>query len=141
MELKQFSSSIDIIADNFGFKIENKQWVTMLFNMAKNFTSEDLQYGFHELCRITGEEWNKKYGYRGKPPIADWVAYFQKRKVDDENNKRIEEAERKVKEADKLEQQKLLDESKKVIVSPDKIQALISQLGKKNYQLNLKQNE
>lgn len=87
MDIKQFSLNIDIIANNFNFKIcppdkleAGKQWIKMLFRAASEFSDEDLKYGFQEMCRITQEEWNRRYGYGGKPAIADWVEFFEQRK-------------------------------------------------------------
>lgn len=81
------------MSENFGFKIGNEEWLEMLFRMIDKFSDEEIKYGFQEMCRITQDEWNKRYGYSGKPAIADWVNFFSlKRKHDilNERDKKME---------------------------------------------------
>jgi len=127
MELKAFSKGVKIIADNFGFKLDNEDWIKMLFNMAKEFTGEDIKHGFQEICRISGEEWNKRYGYRGKPPIADWVALFKRRKEREELDAKMLEIDLKAREGE----QKTIEDSSIKYVSAETIKQTINNLTQK----------
>ena len=63
MKLERFSKNIDIMSENFGFKIKNEEWLEMLFRMIESFSKDDINYGFQEMCKITQEEWNKRYEF------------------------------------------------------------------------------
>lgn len=92
MDLKQFSNNVMIIAENFGFKIENPEWIKILFSMSDKFSDQSLKFGFRKMCEITKEEWQKKYGFNSKPAFADWINFFTlKDRLEFEEKKKIEE--------------------------------------------------
>jgi hypothetical protein len=92
MTLERFSKSVDLISENFGFKIQNEEWLEMLFTMANKFSDEDIKFGFQEMCKMTKVEWSKEYGYNGKPSFADWINFFTlKDKLRFDEKKKIEE--------------------------------------------------
>lgn len=132
MKLERFSKNIEIMAENFGFKVKNEEWLKMLFSLVDKFEDDDIKYGFQEMCKITQEGWNKRYGYSGKPAIADWVNFFKLRK----KHNRLE-----------LEGEKLriaIDNARNGIVKPKEIEkkdyAMIKKMEKTIKNLSLKSN-
>lgn len=129
MRLERFSKNIELMAENFGFKISNEEWLEMLFRMVDKFSDEDIKYGFQEMCRITQEEWNKRYGYNGKPAIADWVNFFSlrsKHNILKEKDQKISIAVNNAKNGKRTRKTIKYENN----VSDDKIKDLISNLSK-----------
>lgn len=86
MDKKQFANVLFAIAENFNFKITNEFWVNQLFEASQKFSENELKKGFSKIMQITQEDWNKKYGYGGKPAIADWLIFFGADKPQDINS-------------------------------------------------------
>lgn len=84
MHLKNFSKSLDLIAENFGFKIGNSAWVSLLYQASKDFTDDELQYGFREMIRISKEEWQKTYGFASKPGVEGFIRFFSLKKLENQ---------------------------------------------------------
>ena len=66
-----------IFTENFGFEA-SAQYQIMLYTVLKNKITNALfiEATNYILFNTTLEEWNKAYGYKGKPAIADWLEVF-----------------------------------------------------------------
>lgn len=80
-----------MLSVNFGFEIEGEKgaiYARMIYEALKDKISDQrMSEDTLRLCKeCSAEEWNKLYGFRGKPPLADWLNYFVPkimRKVDE----------------------------------------------------------
>ena len=89
-DFKSFKDSVQLVASNFKFNIENMQWLKMLWVASRKFSKEDLNYGFRKMISMTRKEWDKEFPpYGSTPPIADWIGFFSKgrREREDEENR------------------------------------------------------
>lgn len=95
-----FRKLFEELADNFDFGLDlekksDKNYLPRLFSF---FEYENLEISDHDLksaiydliAKTTKEEWNKKFGYYGKPAIADWLSFLGKRAVSPEQMSVIE---------------------------------------------------
>lgn len=127
---KLFRERMSYLELNFNVKCE-KPYLKFVYHSTKDkFDDEDVRYGFNELFKKTTENWNKAYGYGGRPSIADWISYFQLKKrheaISFKYNKievAIDNAKRGIRPAKKIEDKRT--------VSASKIKNLISTLTKK----------
>lgn len=87
MKIDEFANALEILADNFNFKIQNKLWIKRLFQLSNSFSDEEIRYGLQIIAKKTMREWNDEYGYSGKPSFADWINYFEMKKKDDDYSK------------------------------------------------------
>ncbi len=44
------------------------------------FNDDEIVYGFNQLFSLKSEEYNKKYGYGGRPAVADLADLFTRRR-------------------------------------------------------------
>lgn len=72
---KTFTERFLLLSENFGFEA-SPQYQAMVFTALKDQITTDqfLEGTTWQILNVKAEEWNKVYGYRGKPPIADWVS-------------------------------------------------------------------
>lgn len=93
---KRFKEGFSYLELNFNLKFESddmkKKYLKFVYQKTKdNFSDSDVEYGFTQMIRMTQKEWNKEYGYNGKPSIQDWVNFFNMKAKD----ARIAERDRK----------------------------------------------
>ena len=92
MKTNEFIDALELLADNFNFKLTNKLWVKKLFEISRSYSYEDIRYGFQFMAKKTSKEWNDDFGYGGKPSFMDWDKAFKIRK------KELEESEKSKKQ-------------------------------------------
>ena len=66
-----------IFTENFGFEA-SVEYQAMLYLSLKDKITDALflEATNYILLNTTLEQWNKAYGYKGKPAIADWLEVF-----------------------------------------------------------------
>ena len=72
-----FLNGVKKLQRSFEF-VECKEYYFDVFNSLKDKITDRM---FIETCKgilqaTTKEEWNKAYGYKGRPAIADWLKVF-----------------------------------------------------------------
>ena len=81
---RKFKEGFCYLELNFNLKFESAdlkhKYLKFVFKKTKDsFDNVDIEYGFIEMIKMTQAEWNKEYGYNGKPSIQDWVNFFSLR--------------------------------------------------------------
>lgn len=90
MDLEQFEKKIKFLAENFGCNFGHPDWLETLMHFSRDFSDENIDFGFNQLARMTKEEWSKKYGYGGKPAIKDFLnSYGMNKKQEGEHDKAV----------------------------------------------------
>jgi len=79
MNSKEFISRIYIIFEDRNLKQPSEGWIVALFEKCKLIPDDDLNKGFDSIMSIPSEEWNRSYGFGGKPAITDWINFFTNR--------------------------------------------------------------
>ena len=134
MNLKEFSSLVEALKFNFGFKIEgdgSDKWLDILFNIASGFSEQDIKYGFNEMFKMTNKKWSEQFKipYGSPPSIGVWIEFFSLKKKHQANCLISEDMRmRIVKTKDRLESLKPKSESK--IIEIKDIQKLIKNIRK-----------
>jgi hypothetical protein len=72
-----FLINLNILKENFEFTVSDI-YCQLVFDSLKDKITDRM---FIETCKgilqtTTKEEWNKAYGYKGRPAIADWLKVF-----------------------------------------------------------------
>jgi hypothetical protein len=80
MNKDQFAGQIFFIFEDRSLKVPSLPWIEALFAQVHQFSDAQISKGLSKVMSITAEEWNKKYGFGGKPAIADWVDFFADKK-------------------------------------------------------------
>lgn len=78
---------LNLVVENFDFSI-SETYIELLHNSLKDTINDEL---FIDACKYiitttTKEEWNKAYGYKGRPAIADWIKITNRKVVGDVNS-------------------------------------------------------
>ena len=73
---KTFQENLAVLSTNFNFEVDII-YKKIIFQALENKTTDEI---FLEkinslILNLKLEEWNKKYGYRGKPAGADWISF------------------------------------------------------------------
>lgn len=76
MNKDQFAGQIFLIFEDRNLKVPSLNWIEALFLKIKDSHDEQINKGFNKVMSISAEEWNKKYGFGGKPAITDWIEFF-----------------------------------------------------------------
>jgi hypothetical protein len=76
MNKKEFNQWVTFLANNFNFKIESGQYIEFLYQKLSQFSSEQFVKATNKILQISQQEWVNKYGFGGKPNIADLEAFF-----------------------------------------------------------------
>lgn len=84
---KTLINYLNLVVENFDFSI-SETYITLLHNSLKDTISDEL---FIDACKYiitttTKEEWNKAYGYKGRPAIADWIKITNRKVAGDVNS-------------------------------------------------------
>lgn len=103
MDRKSFAEMIYLLAENFNFEVSD-MWLEMIYDVTNRFTDEEIIYARNKIVSVTQEEWNKKYGYGGKPAIADWVNFFNSKKIDDKKRLEHEKLEKAIQKVERARQ-------------------------------------
>ena len=74
----EFKKSLKLVTSNFNVKELDDLLVKTLQQavLDNKYTKEELIIGFRKIMAISQDDWNKRYGYRGYPAIADWISFF-----------------------------------------------------------------
>lgn len=81
MNKDQFAGQIFLIFEDRSLKVPSLPWIEALFAQVKQFSDDQISKGLGKVMSVTAEEWNKKYGFGGKPAIADWVEFMSDKKT------------------------------------------------------------
>lgn len=75
IEKQYLKQLIHATGQNFQFKLmpEFEFIFNMLFDKVKNCDKAVITKKFEELWKTTSDEWNKQYGFRGYPSLAQWL--------------------------------------------------------------------
>lgn len=69
---------------NFNLKFDGEdmaKYARFMYPFLKDkFDDDEVTYGFNQLFSLKSEAYNKKFGYGGRPAVADWVDLFMKRR-------------------------------------------------------------
>lgn len=76
MNKNTFANKIFIIFEDRGLKEPSVNWLNMLYGQCENLPDEKIDSGLKKIMSINQEEWNKKYGFGGKPALSDWLKFF-----------------------------------------------------------------
>ena len=80
---KAFKQNLAYLEMNFNIECP-PEYLKFIYQALKGkFDDEEMRYGFKILLHKTQDEWNKEYGYKGRPAVADWVNFFNQKKKDD----------------------------------------------------------
>ena len=71
-QLKQW---LDATGLNFQFKLgkEFKPIFDILYQKVKNQDEKRIEAKFKELWKMTSNEWNDEFGFRGYPSLSSWL--------------------------------------------------------------------
>jgi hypothetical protein len=70
-----FTDNFETLELNFNFKYPAKLAVAV-YEKIKDLSQEEFKKSINKILAMTQEDWNKKYGFGGKPAIADWLFFF-----------------------------------------------------------------
>ena len=73
MNSDYFAKTIYFIFEDRNLEKPSKEWLGALYEKCKSTNQSSFNAGIEKLTTIPQEEWNKKYGFRGKPGIVDLV--------------------------------------------------------------------
>lgn len=84
---KTLINYLNLVVENFDFSI-SETYIELLHNSLKDITTDEI---FIDACKYiinttTREEWNKAYGYKGRPAIADWIKITDRKVAGDVNS-------------------------------------------------------
>lgn len=83
-----FKERMSYLELNFNVEFDSKYLKFIYQSTRDKFDDDDVNYGFKELFKKTSDEWNRIYGYGGRPSLADWIGFFRIKK--DAEKQRIE---------------------------------------------------
>jgi len=74
---KNFLLNFNILKENFEFTISDIYCKLVFDSLEGKINDKMFIDGCNNILRTTTkEEWNKAYGYKGRPAIADWLNTF-----------------------------------------------------------------
>ena len=74
---KNFLINFHILKENFEFTISDIYCKLVFDSLESKINDKMFIDGCNNILRTTTkEEWNKAYGYKGRPAIADWLNTF-----------------------------------------------------------------
>ena len=78
MNLEDFYKKCNLVAFNFGFNIENKDYLKMLAKEARCFKQADVDHAFDEMLKLNHVDLYTEYKIPfHKPfPISLWINFF-----------------------------------------------------------------
>jgi len=72
-----FLLNLNILKENFEFTISDIYCKLVFDSLESKINDKMFIDGCNDILRTTTkEEWNKAYGYKGRPAIADWLNTF-----------------------------------------------------------------
>lgn len=81
--LIKFNNVIIQMAENFGFEL-SKEYLKLLltFFQKQDISDKKLESSVVDvILNMTKDEWNKKFGYGGRPAVADWLSFLNKKAI------------------------------------------------------------
>jgi hypothetical protein len=88
LNYQNFQNQFELVELNFNFKYPAKL-LMLVFEKLKGLSQDEFDKGINKILAISAENWNKKYGFGGKPAIADWVNFFMEEKKQSPENQAI----------------------------------------------------
>ena len=73
MNKLQFTAKINFIFEDKNIEKPSIEWLNGLYEKCKDIDERKFSKGVDKLISIPQDEWNKKYGFRGRPTIIDFV--------------------------------------------------------------------
>lgn len=70
IKFEKFEERFQLVELNFNFNYPAKL-LALIYQKCQNLSEDDLDESFNSIMRITQEDWNKKFGFGGKPAVAD----------------------------------------------------------------------
>ncbi len=72
-----FKTEFAILRENFNFEVSTP-YLSLIFQSLENKISDEAFKTATKryILEVTMEIWNKKYGFNGKPALADWLEFF-----------------------------------------------------------------
>ena len=80
MEKKEFLARMFVVFEDRGLKEPKEFWINELWRNINEIPSDSINKGFNRIMNISSAEWNKTYGFGGKPAISDWIVFFSGKK-------------------------------------------------------------
>ena len=80
MNKKEFLARMFIIFEDRGLKEPKEFWINELWKHIEKIDHNAVIKGFSKIMSIGSAEWNKTYGFGGKPSITDWMGFFSSKK-------------------------------------------------------------
>ncbi len=86
MKKEFLKNMINATGVNFQFTVsdEFKPIFTMLYEAVKHVDESTATKRIQELWKMTKNEWDSKYGFRGYPNLASWIEILDKKPLTDE---------------------------------------------------------
>jgi hypothetical protein len=77
LSLKQFLKGYHLIKENFEFE-SSDNYIDLVYSELKEKTNDnEFEKDVRIVLReVTKEEWNRKYGFKGRAGLADWLNSF-----------------------------------------------------------------
>jgi hypothetical protein len=81
MEKQLLKDMMRATAINFQFKLTKdfEPIFEMVYKAVKNIDAAFIERKFQELWKMTSDEWNNKFGFRGYPSLSSWLEILQEK--------------------------------------------------------------
>lgn len=79
MNKEEFKKRIKLILEDQNCNKPSNEWLDLLFSRINIFSDDEINRGFAKILMMSQDDWNKKYGFGGKPAISDWLVFFGKK--------------------------------------------------------------
>lgn len=73
MDRKDFTIKINFIFEDKNIEKPSIEWLNSLYQKCRDVESQKFNNGVEKIISISQEKWNKKYGFKGRPSIIDFV--------------------------------------------------------------------
>lgn len=73
MKKEEFGQKMRIIFEDRGLGEPSSEWLKILFDSVSKLDDSLIRSGFQKILKISSDDWNKNYGYRGKPTIFEFI--------------------------------------------------------------------
>ena len=91
LNYKIFQDRIELVELNFNIKYPAKLMM-VIYEKLKGISDAEFEKGISRVLLTSAEDWNKKYGFGGKPAIGDWLGFFGSKEQSPERKAAIEVA-------------------------------------------------
>lgn len=73
MNKKDFTIKINFIFEDKNIEKPSIDWLNSLYEKCKDIEDKKFNDGVERVISISQEKWNKKYGFKGRPSIIDFI--------------------------------------------------------------------